>query len=116
MRRKKFEKSIDGNAITRLNCYAVDSIITQLFYLVDNENFAMIRSNDGVIWALHDTPKEAKKFIPEVAEEITAIYKDVCDLKKMDCLYHEANEARKTARKQMRNTEDGRGKEKGGRA
>lgn len=77
--------------LTRFNVYAVQSIADdQTIYLLDGDEFAILRNREGMRWKIAETPEVAKKItVDAVKDEILAIYEDIKDLKRMRINYGE---------------------------
>lgn len=90
MKRYKFKCRRDWNTyLTNFDFYAVQSIAdSQTIYIMDGEEFAILRHKDGARWKIEETPKIAAK-IPfrEIRDEILAIYEDIKDLNRMQVNY-----------------------------
>lgn len=92
MKRYKFKHYHNWEAyLPRFNIYAVQSIAdNQTMYLLDGDEFAILRNRDGMRWKIADTPEVAKKItVDAVRDEILAIYEDIKDLKRMKINYGE---------------------------
>lgn len=90
MKRYKFKCRRDWNTyLTNFDFYAVQSIAdSQTIYIMDGEEFAILRHKDGARWKIEETPKIAEK-IPflKIRDEILAIYEDIKDLNRMQVNY-----------------------------
>lgn len=95
MKRYKFKHYHDWNTyLTRFNVYAVQSIAdSQTIYLMDGDEFAILRHHDGMRWKIGETPEVAKKIaVDAIRDEILAIYEDIKDLKRMKINYGEVKQ------------------------
>ena len=95
MTKYKFKHYHDWNTyLTRFNVYAVQSIADdQTMYLLDGDEFAILRHHDGMRWKIAETPEVAKKIaVDAVRDEILAIYEDIKDLKRMKINYGEVKQ------------------------
>lgn len=92
MTRFRFKHYHDWNTyLTRFEIYAIQSIAdSQTIYLLDKNEFAILRHKDGVRWNIDETQEVARKIrFKAIRDEILAIYEDVKDLRRMKVNYGE---------------------------
>lgn len=67
--------------------YVIESEFAGLFYVADDKDFAIVRSDGYVRCPLEEVPELIGMLKEEVAEEVQGIYDDLHDLTRMEVEY-----------------------------